>query len=418
MNSIQSKIAVVISLGVLAAKLLSVPALAQTTSDRPAAASSSAALTPEDTDRLIGGSTLITLHVKNAPLRRVIEEIARQAKINLRSRPETMWQAIPQKITLDIEWQPYWLAIRAVSVAAHLSLSLSRWGREPVWNLTQSDDLHGPYVVKGPFLVVANGIEQQHTITTRFGTGERHEDLRDATLNVTGFADPKLSITGYSPFTEIDEVVDEHGHSLKRNFSEEIANDGLHPFMLRSSSNQTFFVSLHLLPSSGRRIARLRGRLHFLQLKRSETWEVPDILSARDVSRVITANGETRHYIVNDVREIGDEYQVRMEILPLPSRSVSSTSAEPHFLLSPGLGDEPFFSLLDAKGNRLASSGFSSGSGGGHLNLNVSFSRRSADGGFGSGAKTTGKPVKLVLGIPAEFTEITVPFEFTNLPLP
>ena len=97
--------------------------LLKQTTDLDVITRANATLAQLDENRMIGPS-YVTLHFKNVPARDVAEALGQQAFAPLRVFPENLWDdpAIP-KVTIDVDHQPFWTAMRQFTEQTGLDLN-------------------------------------------------------------------------------------------------------------------------------------------------------------------------------------------------------------------------------------------------------------------------------------------------------
>jgi hypothetical protein len=169
------------------------------------------------------------------------------------------------------------------------------------------------------------------------------------------------------------------------------------------SGRWTLTASLQSPEGLGTRLVRLKGQNRVLMQTRSETWEVPDVSSAPAPSKSIAG----RRYVVEEFKGTGagpDAYQFKFTMIREVARS------EPWQQFGRGVR----VTLEDAQGHKLSPRGYGGGGSDEKITHTYTFSR-DIDGGNG---QKTGPAAKLVVEVPTEVREVSVPFEFTDLPLP
>jgi hypothetical protein len=363
-----------------------------------------------DVHHLHVNPTLISLHSKDTSLRTIMEELAKQAGIKLNPPPKRL-DLENKNISIDIKHQPFWMAVRAVCKASKINLSIHHWGNQTTWDYTRDANLNSPYLVsQGPFLIVADNVQVHSSISTKllFGGKSVRTGYSTAQIFVSSYVDPALSLSGISENIETEQIVDEKGTSLirKRNYS-------FVPAYGTIGSFPPSFASLEIPRDLGKRIVVFKGNLRFLQLKKSFTWDVPDILNAKGATKTIICNGLPVLAVINDLTKTDNGYTVRMTLSWKESSLASQNLGNQLQFM---LGDvAQCMHLLDSKGTAFHRDGAGTGSDGKNNHITVFFTKGYTD----VPAKDfPGTPTKLVIKIPTELTEIKVPFEFTNLSLP
>jgi hypothetical protein len=301
------------------------------------------------------------------------------------------------------------MAVRAVSKASKINLSISHIGNNHPWTYTRDVDLNSPfYVSQGPFLIVADSIAVHDNSTTMFPFGSKpvREKHPFAEIFVRSYTDPKLSLDGFSYTIEPEQIVDEKGNSL--------IPKSYFPFSpsYQPDSFRTSAAALDLSHHSGKRIAVFKGNLRFLQVKKSSTWEVPDILNAKGATKTVLCEGVPVRFMINDITQIQDGYKIRVTLstdhFPTSNESNPYLGSQLQFAMS---RISQSMRLIDSTGNAFHIGSTSSGGDNDNFTVNISFFKN-PDGTI------PGDPAKLIIEVPTELTEIKVPFEFTNLPLP
>ncbi|MDF2439758.1 MAG: hypothetical protein JWN98_742, partial [Abditibacteriota bacterium] len=220
------------------------------------------------------------------------------------------------------------------------------------------------------------------------------------TLQVGMYAqlDPRLQIAAKAHSADIESVVDEMGRSLLLPTHKHLDAPIMESYGIRMG---TLDISLRLKPTTGTRIARLKGSYRLRIATKSESWEITDLLKAPQSKRITRLGTEQSLTFLSMQRE-GREWHVNVLVqnegplrLRLPGGAL-------------GVGT---LRLLDAQ-NR------------------VFWERGSAFGGDSNSARgpfmfstmdhnhAESEPTKLIWTFPVEWKEVDLPFEFENLPLP
>lgn len=291
-------------------------------------------------------------------------------------------------------------------------------------------------------------------------------------VNLNTFFDPKIKPQGV--FCEVLEAIDDRGNDLRPNtkysrFPMISPIRTISPVLSYGTfdSGASIPINLQPHPAMGRQLKKLRGVLHFTILARSEKWEISDVnapaqrniwqdgalFQMRFSGLERADNGWMARFIVEAQGEKAKRFYSNWApgadgggysfSAPNPSGNYNATF----------VGGEDFgvrgISLADDRGRTFITS--RSGSltrAEGRVtpqktNLSpptprtekytylseqtVTFSASTDAGGQGLRGITTGAgvtnlpmgmPVKLTLNIPLEKREVTIPFEFTDLPLP
>ncbi len=382
-------------------------------------------LTAEEVDRLIGGPTLVTLHAKDTLPKAVFEQLGQQVGMEFANYP-SVW--VPERlkvpITVDIERQPFWLAVRPL--AAQTNLHLARYVYRPGLTVMPGDDprLRGVATMQGPFLIVANYLQQTLSLPDVLIGRSTAAPPAEATtepishvepgslvalareefkvvLNV--FPDPKLRLIPYGAKFKLDEAVDEKDISLLpdvREFPIEVSQSALN---ITATLNHPAHI--------GKRLVRLRGSILVYAITKREVWEVPNILAVKALGKTVASGDSSRRFTINGVKKNGEQYEVEVAITRQDFIAPESISLEERQLNS-YLNGETFRSarLLDAKGRHFTFYTYRTA---GPQSYTLVFTKTNL-----SAEDQPAQPAKLVWEVPVEFHQIAVPFEFTNLPLP
>lgn len=368
--------------------------LAQAADDEEIRTRAGAALRQIEENAQVGPTTL-TLHVKDAPAKAVFAEIATQARCEFPTFPPNLWDANPgTPVTLDLDRVNFWTGFK--EVCQRTGLYPMQGGNDRRMTLQQNannTNWNGPSVVSGPFLVVANRIHRANSVDlTNAAAPVQHE----FTLVLSAFAEPKIRVVQAGYYADVDEAVDDRGHSL-------VATDRV--YGTTSSGQQWMWNATARLAypdrDPGTRIARLKGHLTFLIQTRSETLDVPDLLTAHNLTRTVAG----RRIVLNQVKATGEQYEVQMTI-----HRDGLSAREWNAMQNPGYAVR----VTDKDGNPLAANGWGGSSGVNQLVYTWTFNRNVWNGR----QNKVGEPHRLVWEIPTETREVTVPFEFKDLPIP
>jgi len=344
-----------------------------------------AALAQIDENRITGAS-LITMHLANASPKQAFAELSRQCFAELHPFPENLWETGKwPKVTLDIDHQPFWAAMRQIADATHADLQpfgdgarISRGG---------GFRMNGPSIIRGPFLIVATQIERSQTIALAQAGDVRSE----FSLRMTVYAEPKIRVLAHSQAVKIDEARDDQGNDLAPPVP--IVSG----FYNASGGMWTLLAPLRYPPHPGTRIARIRGSTEFVIQTQSQQLQVPDILNVHDLSKTLGGMPITVHEMKKGG---GNSYELRISIVRDPQ--------DPRFThLQQNLNQR--LRVLNAAGDPLELRGMSSRASNAMMEFTITFV---------APPRSTGEPSKLVWDIPTASKGINVPFEFTDLPMP
>lgn len=373
------------------------------------------------------GPTFVTLHLKDADPALAFDELARQAGAKLQTQPPALLQRPDMpRITISAERQPFWDVMRQLCAACKVRPDRSGGG-----TLTLAADdgswARRPAVTSGPFLVTA--AEMYVTRGVRFGAEpaaapenppagnapapappDALERLRarhlaggndvphdHAQLQVEALFEPKLHSMAWT-VGNVVEATDDAGKSLVLTRGAEPRRRSVYGGSRSGEWEGIVWLDVPARDRPDARLARVKFLSRFSVQTGVERIEVPDVLSAKDVERVI---GPAR-LVVRGVTKRGDRhYELSVASYPVGDVQAWRAVQVGHFRRGPR--------LLDANGRELMSGGGSS---------SMSEKEYTSQMRFTPQANGAGEPVKLVWEVPTGVNVITVPVEFENLPLP
>jgi len=220
-------------------------------------------------------------------------------------------------------------------------------------------------------------------------------------VQVEALFEPKLQGMAWS-LGNVTDAADDEGRSILLPRGAEPRRRSAYIGGSRSGEWEgTVWLGVASRDKPGARLARLKFLTSFSVQQGVETIEVPDVMAAKDVERIV---GPAR-LVVNGVTRVGNNHY-ELQVASFPAGDVQQWRAvrEGQFRRGPR--------LLDAAGRELMSSGGSSSMNADSYTSQLRFSSGVALGGG------QGEPVKLVWEVPTAVQQFTVPVEFENLPLP
>jgi hypothetical protein len=379
-----------------------------------------------------GGLTRLSLQFKEAPLQDVLNEIEKQSGFKLLA---SMREKVkPLRVTVTAQEQPFWVTIRGLSQQTGMNFRIvpEALGTGPRQNIAMTyagsdESFNGIPFVKGPFLLVANSLQQTTTATVSFEEPAQlaavpalglKQEKRYTELWFSIFPDPKLPTKNSEAVIQIDSAVDENGRSLN------LTNNQMNNYVSYSSRNvfnQRLNARLAVPAGAGQRIAKLRGTVSFFYARKTEHWEINDAQNAPPELRQVSSNGQNRTYRFEGVKKTDPRYEVLMKVTgDTPNEWTQGPKAR---LRSNGL---PVVQLMDSDGNLLLPMG-ASHSFGNEVTVRGTFQKTrtfrniealpNAPLALGAQSPVEG-PMKLLIDIPHDYVELKFPFEFTDLPLP
>jgi hypothetical protein len=346
---------------------------------------------------------VVSLHAKDLPGKAVLEQFAKQAGAAMPLSPPDLLDRSPlPAVTLDLDRQPFWAAMEALSRKTGLQPLVTPDEPYPRFQLGLGDGMFWdePHVVSGPLVLFVNDL--QRTNSVELGK-TKHQFDRQLVVNLTAFAEPGLHLLSVSDDVKIVSAVDEAGHSLKP-ADPTPDTDTSSPHPPAGVYSWSLAVALASPPDNTKRIKRLQAITHVRVQTRSERVEVEDILKARNVSRTVAGIGVS----FRSLKKADIEYDLQLSLKR--GKHLPADWENLHHSIFNGL-----MALYDDKGRLVAARATENGGDydANKINANLRFVREP-----GVSDPAAGEPFKLVWLAPAEAVDIQVPFELTDLPIP
>lgn len=380
--------------------------LANATSDGEVRTRAAAAINQIEDNRLVG-MTLVTLNLHDVPPAQAYAELARQARGPLLTDPANLLsQKNLKPVSLIGDHQPLWKMLQSLAAQCDLEVTgITQRNREIGLGLARgnADWQDKPIMLSGPLLIRADQLLRISTARLR-----SHDVIQEFNIALTVFAEPKLKVMDYSGTVKLLEVVDDKGNSLIPPGGEVTPNvETFGNQREGTTSRWEIGATLHYPKGVGTKIAVFRGTTAVQVRTRSATLDIP-LMQARNLKRtvgglrmVVKAADTNRcdFTIFRDGRNDAEWYGVRMQ--------VSAGEAV----------------LQDDKGRVVARSqnGVEADDSpdGQRMEVRVRFARDL----FDDGTKESKKPgfseaSRLIWEFPTEVRELSVPFEFRDLPIP
>lgn len=384
-------------------------------------------ISPEELSKALSGPTLVTLHFKDARPEQVFQALTEQAGVHLNAYQTTdLLKKLPP-LTVSIERQPFAAALHTLASRCGLSFNTttSREFEKSASGLTltlkQSPDpqeqMSGPMRVQGPFVVIATSIQSRRTtalVSDRAVEASPTTSRNDLFVDFVILGDPKLRTHGLdgAPIFQASNAAlwDIRSVDSEGLWNARANSQGVTPLEWR------FTAHLKAPTVAGQQSIGLQATsTELLVTTKSETWEVPDILSVKDLARTIDLTEGKRRYIIhsvqpeenNDLSGRGERYAVRLTLSGVgiskgvwsgwPAPSLSNLIGALRLVDDEGRDFAPY--RYELKANEFSGS-FWNGR-----------ARR-------LGKQAVGKPAKLLWRLPTEIRTVEIPIEFTELPLP
>lgn len=346
-------------------------------------------------NRLIGPS-LVTLHMKDASAKDAFEALARQSHVELKPFPDNLWtEQPPAKVSIDVDRQPFWVATRELSKQSGVDVGVVNGEPRLIGNDGQVFGQR--YVISGPFLVQANQVNRSQTLDLGQPNAVAEDDFN---IQFTVHAEPKLKVLSAPTMAKLEHASDDKGNSLllaKQPFDEE---EFLSPSFGAESAYPLTVWLKYPAKNPGAKIARLKGSAQFTVQVASEKMDLP-VKKLRGTTRTF------RNILLSfgDLQKAGDNWQLKL------TAGINENHPAWDELQNSIMGQ---LKVVDARGQPLDHHGFGSNGTAGGVEVSISFgaSHRPEDG------RQSGEPARVVWEIPTKTRVLTVPFEFTDIPMP
>jgi len=347
-----------------------------------------AALSQIDDNRVLGPS-FITLHLKDATARTVFEELSKQCYAKFSSFPDNLLEesGLP-KVTIDVDRQPFWTAMRQIATKTGIDLQQYNDGMRLMRGGFRMNSQWS--VVQGPFLIVPVQLNRSQTMMLANGGGSSSS----FSLQMTAYSEPKLHVLSSNSAVIIDQAVDDAGNSL---IATGMENRGYYG---GGGGSWNLYAQLHYPDHPGKKIARLRGHAAFVIQTKSEKLQIDNLKTVHDSAHVIGG----MPVIIHEIKKNGDNWDLRLT-------ANAGTTPDAWNQLNQSVQNR--LQILDAQGQSLDHRGMGSRGENNKIEFTLTFaaSVRPNDG------RSSTEPVKLIWDIPTASKQISLPFEFKDLPM-
>jgi hypothetical protein len=366
----------------------SISSLIPTAPDEESKHQAQEALAQIDTNRVLGPS-YITAHFKNAHPREVFAELSRQCHAPLLTTPDNLWvQGNFPVLTLDIDHQPFWEVMPKICQQFNVdlrpdqtSLRLMRTGGNLLLGLSHVD---------GPFLVVADRIV--YTRTRNLGAKQNQQSNFNITFTI--YPEPKITLLRGLTTTRLIEVVDDHGNSLVPAVSSPSSGSTFGG----SGAAQLYATLKYPDRNPGTKITRFRATASFMVQTKVQEIQIPDMLKMKDYPVSVAG----LQIVFKELHQKDGGYELKLSIAPTQPNSPNFQNIYEQV--------QSNLQLLDHNGNPLPHRGIATSPIAGRpLGVDISLQ-------FGI-SPFPGRPEKLMWNVPIEAKQISVPINFTDVPL-
>jgi hypothetical protein len=342
----------------------------------------------------ISQPTLVTLKLNDITPQQAFEELAKTSGIELIAQPR-FWQKDAPNVSLDLDKQPFWLALKDLCSKTGVSLKYETSSPKPRILLSRDNPAwtRYPSVASGPFLVSLIGLQRTSTVDMR-----KPDDVQRTTIvRISVFCEPKIRLLRGSLYAKIDQAEDDKGHSLLPKEKEPADQ----PMNFVTSWSYTLEGKLEYPNEAGSKIPILKASANFLAQTASETIELPidEPRAFKDVSRTVAG----RKLTFRELRRTDQEWEAVVTFArdSLPQDQWENAVFPGHTL-----------TLADAQNQSITAKGFGLG---GKANEATFVFKFEKDGPRGP---RVGKPTKLTWEIPTQTQPLPLTFEFRDVKLP
>lgn len=382
------------------------------TTTAPAKPVETAYLTLDEAMLRTGGTPLVTLKFKTTNAAEVVAELARQSAINVAFSQDPNRLATIPAISIDVEQQPFWTAMRAILAACKLRFGYEMHGQSVELVAINAGDGIGqwqaPIGAAGHARITAFRVNREHNSQINYAP------LQSSVTNALRFTclvalPPQLAGLPFTGSIRVDEALDDKG-----NATPPIDNMASGPSHLTGEMNYEQDIVLRPKAES-RWLSLLKGTIRLDMATRRELWEIPDALNVKEATHKVnvTYGDKTfeQTYKVSEVAVTPDEYKFTMNITTEPAQpewrenngNMRAMAIPWYFRNHTHLRD------LDGKVFPIVDLRIMSNKADGPIVIRIP--RRVH-------AHTLGAPDKLVLELPTDIQPVAIPFEFKDIPLP
>jgi hypothetical protein len=382
--------------------------LVKATDDDETRTRAAAAIAQIDENRLTGAS-LVTLKLESVPAADALAELARQARGAIPTEPANLLSRKEMKrVSLDADHRPFWEVMQSLSAQTELAVApINRHNHEIGLGLTSGSTewMDRPIALSGPLLIRADNLVRK----SRARLKPPIEVSQEFGISFTVFAEPKLKVMDYSTVLRLDEVTDDKGNSLIPPPDNDAVPANVDVFGNTRDGNTSHWelgATLHYPKGAGTTITRFRASATAQVQTRSAMLDLP-LASAKNATRnvgglrVTVRNVDPNRCelsVYRDGRSDAEWFAVRMQLYASRARLTD----EPGTVVA---RSQPGPDADDSPDNNQ------------RMDVRMRLTREGAeDRGAAGGVPST--PTRLLWEFPTELRQLTVPFEFRDLPIP
>lgn len=248
----------------------------------------------QDTRPALPEPTLVSLKLDNVAPEAALDELSRQTGYPLTPLDERQWKtwaSTAPMISVSLDKVPFWAALREVCSKSGLTAHGGGYGsggtargitlipqREGAGNY-----MNCPVSLSGPFMVIANGINR----SSYADLSRPQAAQRTMSVQMLAFFEPKLKVVRFGYVPDLEEATDEKGNSLLPNNPARGQPVRQVMITMPRGAVSNIYATLGWPREMGEKIARLKGTLRVGIQTRSDTLDVPDVMKAGDVRKML-----------------------------------------------------------------------------------------------------------------------------------
>ncbi|MCL2647301.1 MAG: hypothetical protein FWD61_09900 [Phycisphaerales bacterium] len=347
----------------------------------------------------------VSLDLKDATLREAFEELSKQTGLTIKGWPDygensrLVNQPMNQSITLHVDRQPLWVAVRKIAKQVPLLPLFADEEADLRLNVDVGNSLRMS-VLSGPVLIVLNNIDRHDVAPGEMAADAKTQNNFNANFHLA--IDPRVRVY-YAPRRggkiQLTEVTDDKGHSLLVTTKDRSDEENVR-WLKGGYAYES--LPLHAPEPPATRIAVMKGTLVYSAETLSYHADL-NLPGAGEAPTVATLDGmivALKTFSVKNGQAVAD--------LQFQSGEMDKTRGiqDLHATLAPRM------QLLDASGAVISDNKHSGSTNGIWLNYQYNFSLNDSRG------KAKFTPAKFRVTVTAKTREVTMPFEFHDVPLP
>ena len=340
--------------------------------------------------------THITINAHNMTPKETFDEIARQAHVEFGDNNNVFNQTnrnffgrqVKKTIDVDLTDRPFWSAVMEICDQCNLSVQPSyNNGDQRIMLYNGGKQGKPPTFEKDGFLVQAMSFNRQQSINY----ANPSQTMNNCGIQVAVYADPALKVASFDQNVKTDAAVDDAGNSWMP--------DGNQPRFGGAQQKSLMYncqAPLKFPDNAGKKLTSLKFTMSMKVSDETDSLTVDKPLEAEETTKELGDVTVTFH----SLKKTGNGYELKIT-MSIPDNQ------QPGNMFTLAQGGK----LTDENGKSY--SNFGGGGGGSNRKLEYTINY-----GFNGGGTPPGDPVKWVLEVPTKTHDLTVPVEFTDMPLP